>query len=254
VFDFLRYDFGYGWYVGYGHVVPLALAGALGAAALWRGWPRCLAVLCGVVVLWAALGVVITQALFRINLPVMPPSGAFLASGRGRVLDAGAGSGRAAIGLLLARPHVRVTALDLYRGQLLGVDDPELVRVNARVAGVADRIDDVVAGDLRDLPFGDATFDGVVSVAAIDHVDRGGIPAALGEVARVLKPGGELMLTIVSVDGWSWLASPHAIAHHRPVDPAWWRARLEEHGLAVAEPGTQPSALYFLARKAVGAR
>jgi SAM-dependent methyltransferase len=251
MFDFMRYDFGYGWYVGYGHVIPMVLAGAIGAVTIWRGWPRWLVIVSGLMVLWAALGVVITQALFRINLPVAPPSGAFLASGRGRVLDAGAGSGRATIGLLLTRPEVRVTTLDLYRGDW-GVDNPELVRLNAEVAGVSDRVEDVITGDVRAIPFADATFDGVVSVAAIDHVDRGGIPKAIAEVSRVLKPGGEFMLTIVNVDLWAWLASPHAIAHHRPVNADRWRAMLEEHGLTVEEQGKQPSALYFLARKREG--
>ena len=41
------------------------------------------------------------------------PTEQFLASGAGRVVDIGAGSGRAAIGLLLARPRTTVTGVDI---------------------------------------------------------------------------------------------------------------------------------------------
>jgi hypothetical protein len=69
-------------------------------------------------------------------------------------------------------------------------------------------------------------------------------------VARVLKPGGEFLLTIVDVDVWARFASPHAMAHHRPVDSARWRSRLEQSGFDVIEQGKLPSALYYLASKA----
>jgi hypothetical protein len=70
----------------------------------------------------------------------------------------------------------------------------------------------------------------------------------------VMKPGGEFLLMIVNVDGWAWFASPHALAHHRAVDPMRWRAWLESSGFDILEQGTQPAALYFLSRKsALGA-
>ena len=49
-----------------------------------------------------------------------------------------------------------------------------------------------VAGDAQDLPFDDASFDAVVCAFALcgiaDH------RAALGEMARALRPGGSLLL------------------------------------------------------------
>src|SRR5262245_52625766 len=117
--DFLTYDFGYNWIVSYGHAIPLAVFGAAAGLAVWRGWPRwpawCPRAAAARAV-WGPAGLLITHALIRINLPVAPPTERFLASGAGRVLDAGAGSGRAAIGVLLARPHATVTALDIYQG------------------------------------------------------------------------------------------------------------------------------------------
>jgi SAM-dependent methyltransferase len=248
--DFFTYDFGYHWLVAYGHAIPLMLCGALATIGVWRHWPAWISTLCGLAAIWSLAGLVITHAAFRINAPVPPPTERFLASGSGRVLDAGAGSGRAAIGLLLARPQATVTALDLYHG-FFGIDDntPERLLVNARIAGVADRVE-ARTGDMREMPFADGTFDGVISVAAIDHLRGEGITRALAEVARVLKPRGEFLLTIVAVDVWAWLASPHAIAHHPPADRARWRSRLEQSGFEVLEQGRQPSAVYYLARKA----
>ena len=177
------------------------------------------------------------------------PTEQFLSSGAGRVVDIGAGSGRAAIGLLLARPRVTVTAVDIYTGYY-GIDDntPERFMLNARIAGVADRAEAKV-GDARELPLATGTYDGAISVAAIDHLPRAGIPKALAEAARVLKPGGEFLLTIVNVDAWARFASPHALGHHPAANPGRWRAMLESSGFEIVEQGTQPGALYFLSRK-----
>lgn len=242
------YDFGYSWSVTNGHIVPLTLFGALGAVSVWRRWPAWLGAVCGLVAVWACAGLVITHGLFRLNTPLPLMTARFLASGTGRVLDAGAGSGRAAIGLLLERPQATVTALDIYSGYY-GIDDntPERLLANARIAGVADRVD-VRTGDVRRMPFGNGEFDGVISVAAIDHL-REGIPIALDEAARVLKPGGQFLLVIVNVDLWARVASPHALGHHRPVDAAWWRARLGEAGFDVVEQGRKPASLYFLSTR-----
>jgi SAM-dependent methyltransferase len=119
---------------------------------------------------------------------------------------------------------------------------------NARIAGVAERAEAQV-GDARELPLATGAYDGVISVAAIDHLPRAGILAALAEAARVLKPGGEFLLTIVNVDAWAWVASPHAMVHHPRADQGQWRAWLESSGFDVVEQGTQPGALYFLSRK-----
>lgn len=246
---FSPYDFGYSWIVVNGHLIPLGIAGLLTAVALWRRWPRWITVLAGIVALWSVIGFLSSHLVFRLNSPVEPPTPRFLASGSGRVLDAGAGSGRAAVGVLLARPKATVTGLDIYSGYW-GIDDNTPARFlhNARIAGAADRAD-VRTGDLRDMPFKDGEFDAVVSVAAIDHLNKEGIAKALAEVARVLKPGGEFLLTIVNVDWLVKLTSPHALAHHPPQDPARWRSLLEQSGFAMEEDGTEPGGLYFFARK-----
>lgn len=243
------YEFGYSWWIGWGHLVPLALFGGLAAMGLRWGWRKWLVIGSSVLAVWALAALVITHFAFRINLPVDLPTRSFLSSGAGRVVDVGAGSGRAAIGLLLAKPGVTVTAVDIYQGYY-GIDEntPERLMVNARIAGVAERAEAKI-GDARELPLASGAYDGVISLAAIDHIPRAGIPKAVSEVARILKPGGEFLLTIVNVDGWVWFASPHAMAHHHPRDPTRWRTLLESSGFEVVEQGKQPGALYFLARK-----
>ena len=251
MFDFLKYDFGYSWYIGYGLAIPLAVAAAVVGIALWRGGPRWVTVLAGVVSVWALVGLFLINIAWGINKPMELPAPRFLASGAGRVLDAGAGSGRAAIGVLLARPGTTVVGLDLYAGYY-GIDDntPERFMENARIAGVADRAD-ARSGDMRDMPFHDGEFDAVVSSYAIDHLRRDDLVKGLSEVARVLKPHGEFLVLIVNPDWLTWVVAP-PVAHHPRPDPVRWRSLLEQAGLAVVEEGTKPATLYFLAQKRAG--
>jgi ubiquinone/menaquinone biosynthesis C-methylase UbiE len=164
------------------------------------------------------------------------------------VLDIGAGSGRAAIGVALARPRTTVVGVDIYSGYW-GIDEntPDRFMHNARVAGVAERAAARV-GDMRQLPFADGEFDAVVSSYAIDHLRRAERPKAIAEAARVLRSGGEFLLMLVQVDWKTWLVSP-LLAHHPTQDPEPWRAWLQENGFSLEEEGTRFSTLYFLARK-----
>ena len=153
------------------------------------------------------------------------------------MLDVGAGSGRAAIGVALARPQTTVIGVDIYSGYW-GIDEntPERFMRNARIASVAERAAARV-GDMRELPFGNGEFDAVVSSYAIDHLRRAERPKAIAEVARVLKPGGEFLMMLVQVDWKTWLVSP-LLAHHPSQDPEPWRALLRENGFSLEEEGT----------------
>src|SRR4030095_1777891 len=208
--NFLNYDFGYSWSVRYAMLVPLILAGGLAGFAVWRSWSRWVIIPTAVVAVWAAAAVVILNAM--LNRPMPLPSERFLTSGSGHVLDVGAGSGRAAIGMPLARPHTTAVGVDIYSGYW-GIDEntPERFMRNARIAGVAERAAARV-GDMRALACGDGEFAAVVSSYAIDHLRRAERPKAIAEVARVLKPGGEVLLSIIRVDWRTWRLSallPH---------------------------------------------
>jgi SAM-dependent methyltransferase len=69
----------------------------------------------------------------------------------------------------------------------------------AALAGARRRYPELRASvaDVRRLPFADATFDAVVSLSTLDHFrSRDDLAAGLVELARVLRPGGRLIVTL----------------------------------------------------------
>ncbi|NJC73519.1 methyltransferase domain-containing protein [Planosporangium thailandense] len=78
---------------------------------------------------------------------------------------------------------VRLTGFDLSHGMLRNA--------RARAAAVG-RTPALIQGDVRDLPFADASFDTVVCTLGLCGVPDP--PAALREMGRVLVPGGRLLL------------------------------------------------------------
>jgi SAM-dependent methyltransferase len=107
---------------------------------------------------------------------------AFDVRGCQRILDAGCGNGRYARFLLRhADAGVMITGFDLSHQMLL--------RARRRLG--SDRVSHVAA-DLTRLPYADAVFDAAVSGWVLEHLPdpRPG----LRELARVLRPGGKLLL------------------------------------------------------------
>jgi len=99
-----------------------------------------------------------------------------------RVLDAGCGPG--------------VTLGLLGEGGLdaVGVDRDEKMLGKACLCGQA------IRGDLEALPFGDESFDGAVCECVLSQQDR--LSGVLGDIARILKPGGVLGVTdLYALDG-----------------------------------------------------
>lgn len=99
----------------------------------------------------------------------------------GNVLDVGTGCGSMAV--VLAQHGFDVTTVDLDTQSI------ECVRERARQAGkaVADRIH-FVRGDALRLPFDGQSFDAVFSFDSLHHLPD--CDAAVGEMLRVLRPGG----------------------------------------------------------------
>ena len=50
--------------------------------------------------------------------------------------------------------------------------------------------------DARALPYGDGSFDAVYSLSVVEHIPGEGDSAALSEMARVVRPGGVVVLTV----------------------------------------------------------
>ena len=247
-------DFGYPWWLSYGH---LALGAAFGSLWLWRfsrKGSRWSLLLLGALTLWAGSAFLLVR--FGMNLNSVPalPTQNFLRAGTGRVLDLGAGTGRSSIMLLWARPQATLVALDLFGESFdlhFGHSDMPQGRLlaNLKAAGVDQRAS-IVTGDMRRLPFPEATFDGIVSSYAVDHLGRDGVQQTLAEAARVLKPGGELLLVIINGhDPRLRFAFGPLLAHGGFRGAAWWKARMQEARLQVTEAGTIPASFYFAARR-----
>jgi len=135
-----------------------------------------------------------------------------------RVLDAGAGPGRFTLELLRLGAHV--TALDISPGQL------ELLK--ARVPDV-----EAVVGDITDLSqFGDDAFDATVCYGGplsyvVDRAEK-----AVAELARVTKPGGHVVVSVMGFGG--------PVIHYAPIIVELARRDGPEKSQEVARTGVLP--------------
>ena len=125
---------------------------------------------------------------------------------KGRLLDVGCGS----------MPYRSLFSVDEYIG--LDIDSD-----SSRDAGVADYF-----YEGNEFPFEDYSFDSILCNQVLEHVFNP--DEFIGEVARVLKPGGKLLLSVPFV--WD--------EHEQPYDYARYssfglRALLEKQGLTVFE-------------------
>ena len=246
-------NFGYPWWLSYGHLPIVACALALlllGYARKWSKWPM---LLLGILVLWSSAAFVVARFTLDINGRASMPTQNFFRSGTGRVLDLGAGTGRSSIMVLEARPQATLVALDLFGDSFEhhfgpGESPQERLLQNLKAAGVAERAS-ITTADMRKLPFEPATFDAIVSAYAVDHLNRDGITQALAEAARVVKPGGDFLLILVGKEPWVQFAFGPLIMHSGARGPAWWATRLQDAGFQILEQGTRPGTLYLLARR-----
>ena len=111
-----------------------------------------------------------------------------------QVLDLGCGRGLMLIGAARRLRTGRAIGIDLWRTEDLGGNSPAGARANAAIEGVADRVTFETA-DMRALPLASASIDVVLSQAAVHNiVEASGRRQALEEVARVLRPGGTVLL------------------------------------------------------------
>jgi len=86
-------------------------------------------------------------------------------------------------------PHGRVLDLGCGIGHSYRLLHPrETVGVDIDAAALAGQGRQTIVADMRELPFGAEAFDAVLSVQSLEHVPDP--ERVLGEVARVLRPGG----------------------------------------------------------------
>jgi SAM-dependent methyltransferase len=113
----------------------------------------------------------------------------------------------------LARRRVDVTSVDELAAE---------VEVWRRLApGVRFEV-----ADGRALPFGDESFDHAYSISVLEHIAEGGDEQALRELARVVKRGGRVVVTLPYAAAYreDWRDTPLYV-DHGPVDGRYFFQR-----------------------------
>jgi SAM-dependent methyltransferase len=112
------------------------------------------------------------------------------------LLDLGCGTGHMLLDAAKAvGPSGRVHGLD--------ASEDMLSLAGQRCAGVVDV--DLHQGDLYDLPFSAGSLDAVFSVQVFEYLSD--VAAALGEIHRVLRPGGRVLIRDVDWSAQLWRSS-----------------------------------------------
>ena len=155
--------------------------------------------------------------------PFIPSFAGFAESGGKRVLEIGVGAGTDFV--RFARAGAIASGIDLTSA---GV---ELVRRRLDLEGLSA---EVQVADAEALPFADETFDLVYSWGVLHHTPD--TERALGEVRRVLRPGGEARIMLYSRRSWValgvWLR--YGLMKGRP-----WRTFADLLAEHMESPGTK---------------
>ena len=107
-----------------------------------------------------------------------------------RVADVGCGKGRFARIVKERNPGASVVALDLAEAMLRPIP-ADIERV---------------AASMTALPLATEAFDGAYATESLEHaVD---IPAAVAELARIVKPGGRIVIIDKNAEAWGRLKTP----------------------------------------------
>jgi SAM-dependent methyltransferase len=141
----------------------------------------------------------------------------------GVVLDLGCGTG--AVAEEIARSS-----------EVVGLDFTRLALNHAADRGLRS----LVQGDGARLPFRAESFSAIVALDIFEHIENH--ESAFAEAARVLRPGGVLVL---SVPAYRWLWGPHDVAlhHFRRYTRSWVRRSVAQAGL---EPVTVSYSVFLL--------
>ena len=151
-----------------------------------------------------------------------------------RLLDLGCGAGRHAFEA--ARRGAQVVALD--------ASDTDVKEAAALLEAMATEgqlgqggAGAATVGDALGLPFADGTFDRVIAAEVLEHIpaDR----TAIGELVRVLRPGGTIAVTVPrwypELLNWALSDEYHAVegGHVRIYRRSMLTERLEDAGVRV---------------------
>jgi arsenite methyltransferase len=111
-----------------------------------------------------------------------------------QVLDVGCGHGLLLIGAAKKLTTGRAVGVDVWSQRDQKDNSAAAVKENACIEGVSNRVE-IQDADARKLPFGDNSFDVVLSSFTIHNISGSSErETAIREIARVLKPGGRLVI------------------------------------------------------------
>jgi ArsR family transcriptional regulator len=142
----------------------------------------------------------------------------------GDVLDVGSGDGAAAA---MVAPYCRtLTCVDLNTRMLETAKDRLAKHAHVRVE----------RADVHDLPFGEASFDSVLMFHTLTYTERP--RRALEECARVLRPGGKLVLLCLDEHQQPEVTAPYGERHQgfsrAALAEVLTRAQLEARSVEIA--------------------
>jgi ubiquinone/menaquinone biosynthesis C-methylase UbiE len=126
---------------------------------------------------------------------------------RGKILDCGAGG-----------PVPPLALFHQHGFEAWGIDASDEQLERAREFCAAQRIDvNLRSGDMRQIPFEDETLDYVYEHYSMCHLSKRDTAQAVGEMYRVLKPGGLCFLGVISADSW-----PHSLFGQEEEPGEYW--------------------------------
>jgi len=155
-----------------------------------------------------------------------------------RLLDLGCGAGRHAYEAL--RRGAKVVAYDLDTAEVKDTATLLAAMIETGEAG-AGAVGTAVNGDALHLPFGDGSFDHVIAAEVLEHIPADTM--AIAELARVLRPGGTIAVTVPrwgpELVNWALSDEYHSVpgGHIRIYRASILSARLGAAGLDVTGRG-----------------
>jgi ubiquinone/menaquinone biosynthesis C-methylase UbiE len=172
-----------------------------------------------------------------------------------RVLDMGCGRGAVLTAVARRLTTGRVTGVDIWSKLDQSGNAREVTLRNAALEGVNERVD-VQTGDMRALPFPDASFDLVVSSLAIHNIRSAAERRrAVAEGFRVVKPGGRMVIADIRATS-AYVDELRALGARPDAAPPrfrfWWATVRRHQARHRDEGGIRPQSLTFARVRPVG--